>query len=390
MTSIDSHTQFALYVVRHTDFALGDHLAKRLQHHWSTDPYRQIVGGDGINVLPAHARVPSAMPPIDWDASSATAVVVLVDRLLAVQPSWLDYVRELVAEADARGFAGRVFPVGMEPDVWDALDGRLRTQAHRWDAPAASDSDRERRLISDLLHQFCRMLQYQLSPKSGEPATLSGYLSHKVRIFISHSKHDGDGEVTARSIHEWVRDNSDLDTFFDVVSIPIGISSEDVIYNAIPNCAMVICYSDSYSSRQWCRREVVAAKRHGIPLIIVDCLRDMDPRLFPYLGNVPVLRVDPHQGPRTEQIVVMVLDEVFRDLLWRCRVASLDQESAGTAFTSRKPELCLLAALSRSSRKPPVVVYPGPPIGAEEQGLFADISPEVQLRTFDDWTRRRA
>lgn len=389
-TTVDSRPQFAIYVVRHTDFVLGGHIDRRLRRHWSTDPYRRIVGGGGINVLPANARVPSAMPPIDWDASSATAVVVLMDRLLAAQPSWLDYVRELVTEADARSFACSVFPVGMEPEVLDALDGRIRTQAHRWDASVASDSERERRLIRELLHEFCRMLQHRLSPKSGEPAALSRYLSEKVRIFISYSKHDGHGEATARGIHKWVRNNSDLDTFFDVVSIPIGTSFDEVIDDAIPNCAMVICYSDSYSSRQWCRREVVAAKRHGIPMVIVDSLRDMDPRLFPYLGNVPVLRVDPEQDPRTEQVVVMLLDEVFRDLLWRCRVAPLHQESAGTAFTSRQPELCLLAALSKSSRKPPVVVYPGPPIGAEEEGLFADISPEVQLHTFDDWTRRHA
>lgn len=384
---MDSRPQFALYVVWHTDFALGDRVARGFRRHWSTDPYRQIVDGGGIDVLPRHARDPGAMPPIHWDASRVAAVVVLIDRLLAAQTPWTDYVRGLAEAAEARGFPSRVYPVAMEANVLDAFEGQLRPQAHRWDAPAASDSDRERRLIRDLLHQFCRMLQYRLRPKSGQEATTSPYVKEKVRIFISYSQRDEHGKATARGIHEWIHGNSDLDTFFDVVSIPFGVSFDEVIDDAIPDCAFVACWSDSYSSREWCRREVVTAKRHGVPMVVVDCLRDMDPRLFPYLGNVPVLRVDPEQP---EQVVAVLLDEVFRHLLWKCQVAPLHHEGTDVAFTSRKPELCSLAALPRSHRKRPVFVYPGPPIGAEEVNLFADINPEIQLHTFHDWARRRA
>lgn len=244
------------------------------------------------------------MLPIDWDASGATSVVVLMDRFFAAQGAWVDYVRELAEEADARGFACRVFPVAMESEVLNALDGQLPIQ---------------------------------------------------------------------------------------VVSVPPGVPFSEVIYDAIPDSVMVACYSDSYSSSQWCRREVVEAKRHGIPMIVLDCLQDMDPRMFPYLGNVPVIRVDPEQGcPWAERVVTVLLEEVFRDLLWKCRVAPFEHEDAGVAFTSRKPELCLLAAFSRSGRTRPSVVYPGPSIGAEEERLFADIDPSVQLHTLDDWTRRHA
>ncbi len=331
------------------------------------------------------------MLPIDWDASGATAVVVLMDRFFAAQGAWVDYVRELAEEADARGFACRVFPVAMESEVLNALDGQLPIQALDWTEFATSDSDRERRLICELLHQFCRMLRYRLRPKPYQPATLDDYMREKVRIFISYRRDDQQGRETARRIHEWVHSNSDLDTFFDVVSVPPGVPFSEVIYDAIPDSVMVVCYSDSYSSSQWCRREVVEAKRHGIPMIVLDCLQDMDPRMFPYLGNVPVIRVDPEQGcPWAERVVTVLLEEVFRDLLWKCRVAPFEHEDAGVAFTSRKPELCLLAAFSRSGRTRPSVVYPGPSIGAEEERLFADIDPSVQLHTLDDWTRRHA
>ena len=390
MTNVDSRPQFALYVARHTDFELGGRIETSFRRQWGTEPYRQIVGDGGIDVLPRHARAPSAMPPIDWNGSAATAVVVLLDRLLAAQRSWIDYVRELAEEADARGFACRVFPVAMEPEVLDALGDQLPVQVLRWAEPATTDSDSERHLIRELLHQFCRMLRYRMRRKPHQPATLDGYLKEKVRIFISYRRDDQHGQKAARCIHDWVHNNSDLDTFFDVVSIPSGVRFPDVIYDAIRDSVMVACYSDSYSSSHWCRREVIEAKRHGIPMIVLDCLHDMDPRLFPYLGNVPVVRVDPEQdSPWTERVVTMLLEEVFRDLLWRCRVAPLEHKSE-VAFTSRKPELCLLAALSKSHRRRPSVVYPGPSIGAEEEKLFADIDPSVQLHTFDDWARRHA
>ena len=125
-------------------------------------------------------------------------------------------------------------------------------------------------------------------------------------------------------------------------------------------------------------------------MIVLDCLQDMDPRLFPYLGNVPVIRVAPEQERSwTERVVTLLLEEVFRDLLWRCRVAPFEHEGK-VAFTSRKPELCSLAAFSGSDRIRPSIVYPGPSIGAEEERLFADIDPSVQLHTLDDWTRRHA
>lgn len=51
--------------------------------------------------------------------------------------------------------------------------------------------------------------------------------------------------------------------------------------------------TDSYSSREWCRREVIEAKLRLVPIIVFDCVRDMVPHAMPYLGNVPVVRMDP-------------------------------------------------------------------------------------------------
>ena len=48
---------------------------------------------------------------------------------------------------------------------------------------------------------------------------------------------------------------------------------------------MLAFHTDHYSSRPWCRREVLEAKRFGAHILIVDALDSGDPRSFPYGGS---------------------------------------------------------------------------------------------------------
>lgn len=394
MTKGTDREPFAVNVVWHPDYADGSHIASQLKHLWTTGPYREVLGEKGLNVSRRSTSVPGSPSPwpIDWEGSRATAVVVLVDRSLVTQPTWMKYVSQLEEQANGRGYANRVFPVIMEADVLGRVDGGLTTQAIRWDAWSGDRMERMARLKRELTHQFCRMLRYSLTPEmdrlartADEAAELHRYQDAGVRIFLSHAADDDHGRTTAERIRDWTYDNSDLGTFFAVADIPPGVSFHDAIYGAIPVSAMVVCYSDSFSSRDWCRREVVAAKRHGVPMLVIDCLRDIDDRVFPYLGNVPMMRVDSTRGSRLEEVVSRILDEVFRELLWKHRIASLQKRHADVAFTLRRPELLTLAALPGANGKGKSIVYPGSPIGEEEKGLFDCIDPSVQLLTLDDW-----
>jgi hypothetical protein len=57
---------------------------------------------------------------------------------------------------------------------------------------------------------------------------------------------------------------------------------------------MVAIHTDSYSSREWCRREIIEAKRWNVPLVVANGISNLDERGFPYMGNVPVVRLEPH------------------------------------------------------------------------------------------------
>lgn len=394
MTNGSDREQFAVSVVWHPDYASGSTLASQLKHLWAAGPYREVLGEKGLNVSFRYATAPGSPSPrpIDWEGSHATAVVVLLDGSLATEPPWRTYVSELEEQADRRGYANRVFPVAMEADVLGLLDDGLATQAIRWDTWPGEHVKREARLKRELTHQFCRMLRYSLTTETDrvartmdEAAELRRYSDARVRIFLSYATRDDHGKIMAERIRDWIHANSDLGTFFAVADIPPGLTFSDTIDATIPDCAMVACYSDSYSSREWCRREVIAAKKCGVPMLVVDCLRDIDDRVFPYLGNVPMMRVDSRQGPRLEEVVSRVLDEVFRELLWKHRIASVQQSHADVAFTLRRPELFTLATLPLANDKRKSIVHPGAPIGEEEKELFGRIDPSVQLQTVDEW-----
>ena len=54
-------------------------------------------------------------------------------------------------------------------------------------------------------------------------------------------------------------------------------------------------------------------------MVVVDCVRDVDPRGMAYLGNVPVVRMEPDRTDRIATVAGWLLDEVFRTWLWLCR-----------------------------------------------------------------------
>ncbi|MNR46154.1 hypothetical protein D3C85_1650850 [compost metagenome] len=55
-------------------------------------------------------------------------------------------------------------------------------------------------------------------------------------------------------------------------------------------------------------------------------------------------------------------------------------------FLPRPPELISLASLPPAAEVPePLIVYPDPPLSTEEERLFAEIAPRVQLRSLTEW-----
>lgn len=377
-----------LYVVWHPSYADGAQIAESLREHFRRKLYENVAGGTGLSVIFRSAPAPgSAAPlPIDLDEAETTAIVVLAEARLAEDPSWASYLHELVERTEAAGLSSRVFPVVLEAA---GLGMHVEEQGLRWDRWAGTGVERRQRLISELAYEFCRMLRHyleHLKRPAEDETVLEGYLK-KVQIFLSHSKHDDHGERIAHAIREQLHAGHGLASFFDVHDIPAGLRFHKVLRQQIKVSAVVAIHTDSYSSREWCRREIIEAKRWNVPLVVANCISDLDERGFPYLGNVPIVRMDPRGVDRIDIVVGRLLDEVLKDFLWRCRV-ELAGVAAGPAvvFVPRPPELISLAGLPAASDVPePLIVYPDPPLSAEEERLFEDVAPRVRLRSLTEW-----
>ncbi|NKM24326.1 toll/interleukin-1 receptor domain-containing protein [Rhizobium laguerreae] len=380
-----------VYIVWHPNFDLGPKVAKALFEHFRRENYERIIGGTGISVVYRFAIADGTNGPLPIDFSSAetSAVIVLADQQFSKDPIWTSYLEEIVAQTAATGLATRLLPVAMDAGVLDAL--KLDEQALRWFKWKGSLADLTATLIGHLTYQFCRMLRHYLEHlrRPGESReALRGYL-RKVDIFLSHSKHDPNdaGERIAKAIRKQLTTRDGLDSFFDVYDIPPGVKFQDVLLSQIEVSAVVAIHTDSFSSREWCRREIIEAKRHHRPLVIANCITDKDERGFPYLGNVPIIRLDDRKLTRVDVVIRALLDEILRDFLWQCRVELMRPKAAlGVTFLPRPPELISLAALVPATEgEPTIIVYPDPPLGAEEQRLFHDIASHIQLRSATEW-----
>lgn len=376
-----------LYIAWHPDFTAGAGIAEVLREHFRRKLYENVAGGTGLSVIFRSAPEPgSSVPlPIDLDGSETTAVVVLAESALVKDADWVDYVRGLAARTEAAGLSARVFPVALDHA---ALSIGLDEQALRWDQWLGAEPTLRQRLISELAYEFCRMLRHYLEhlrhPAEKE-AALEKYLK-KVQVFLSHSKHDCDGQRIADLIRNRLYAGHGLASFFDVHDIPGGVRFDKVLLMQVRLSAVVAIHTDSYSSREWCRREIIEAKRWNVPLVVANCILDRDERGFPYLGNVPIVRMDPDSADRIDVVIGRLLDEVLKDFLWRCRVQLAGVDDPTVVFLPRPPELISLASLPPQKDVPePTIVYPDPPLSAEEERLFEDVAPRVRLRSMAEW-----
>lgn len=111
------------------------------------------------------------------------------------------------------------------------------------------------KIKSELLHDCARLLmnfQPVWMDKKGSK------IPSPVKLFLSHAKKDG--EETTKKFKVFVESETKLDVFFDTVDIADGYEFEKQIEANIENTALVVFHTDEYSTREWCRIEVLVTK----------------------------------------------------------------------------------------------------------------------------------
>lgn len=114
----------------------------------------------------------------------------------------------------------------------------------------------------------------------------------RLKVFISHSKRDDDkrGLLVAKTFREKIAAETKLEFYFDANNIQDGEYFEKSIEKDARRSLLLLLNSDTYSSREWCQREIIAARNNECPYVVVSLINNVSDRIFPYMGNAPCIR----------------------------------------------------------------------------------------------------
>ncbi len=206
--------------------------------------------------------------------------------------------------------------------------------------------------------------------------------SSSIKIFLSHAKQEDTGLRHAEALKKFI-ENTNISHFFDATEISPGFKFGDEIIKHIQDSTIVAINSDAYSSRYWCQREILAAKEHLRPMIVVDCLEEYEDRIFPAESNVPCVHVPP-ELPLCGKDILRILIAAILETVRHCHSLKLlkhYQESGwidkNCLLSPRPPEVRQLLNL-KGKRKIKSICYPEPPIYSEE----ADWHRQVGIETY--------
>ena len=200
--------------------------------------------------------------------------------------------------------------------------------------------------------------------------------NNKIRIFISHSKKDMDniGEVRAMELRDYLRSKTKLDSFFDVNDIIDGDRFDKQIEAGVDNALLLILFSSTYSSREWCRREALMAKEKSVPTVAVFLInKDVD-RIYPYIGNMPSAYYADDWRPIVNLLLRTALDQYYEKEL----LLGISANNDTTQVLPYPPEAYSFSILDTDKQ---CVLYPEPPLGEEELTVLEKIQPQTKFVT---------
>ena len=384
---------FTIFVVWHPSFKDGERIATAIRAHFRQEVFKNASGGLGIDVFcrfdPSNGyQVPHA---VNLNGSYFTAVVILIDLNLACSSDWKQYIQSITEQTKNSEFSKVIFPVLIDSGSVNKIC--LKEQALCWHLWKGNIEQRQNKLIQELKVEFCRMLRHHVehidhTNESNVEEKRRRYIE-KFGVFLSYSNHDSHGEKIAVNIRKGIQEHFPaLTVFVANRGIPAGMQFNDVLLDKVRSCAVVVMHTDSYSSREWCRREVIEAKLNSSPMVVANCIDKYEDCVFPYLGNVPNIRIDNRNvNKRLDLLIRLLLDELFKDLLCLYQEKIIDiAQHPDVMLISRPPELmCLVQSQSTTDSLPLFILYPDPPLSFEEKNLFLKISPQTKLLTVMEW-----
>lgn len=379
-----------VYVVWHPQDAVGAQVADKLLDHFRGTAFSGLIGG-AIDVYVRSASrsgriedppapIPALeQPPYDLAVPTYTAVVVVAGTELAdaveSAGAWRDYLERIAAARATNPNTIGLFPLQVSSlalkntHLSDIVGTYQQVAADAWAKPEFEDT-----LCRDVAQGIAQLVDPD---------------HQRLTVFISHTKRlntTEDGAVVR--LVDLVREviaGTRLNDFFDAHDLQPGEDWAPTLVKEASHAALLAVRTDLYSSRPWCQREVVTAKRHGMPVVVLDGLRRGEERGSFLMDHVP--RVPGHRKARgwgKDAIWValnQLVDECLKRALWQAqhRIASGSLNIDIDWWAPHAPEPATfadwLAGIDRDAKRdePIIVLHPDPPLGDDESDVLTEI-----------------
>lgn len=384
-----------VYVVWHPDDAGGATIASGILDHFHGTPFTGLIGGAvevygrcrgwrGSWDAPRPIPMPDAPPPNELDAAQLVTVVPVLGTGFAASVErgsgpWYDFAKGIMDGQRRWPRRVGVFPAILHEAVLDdtrisAMLGQFTAVGRRWTGSAGvPDTSAVCQDLTQAIAQFA-------APDSG-----------RLTIFVSHTRTSREGEPAVselvRAVRSAVRETR-LDEFFDASTVQPGERWADVVGANAANAALLALRTDHYAGRAWCQKEMLLAKRAGMPIVILDALSHGDDRGSFLMDHVPRVPVrwgsDGWQRAGVAAGLHRLVSECLKRALWRNqqRLARDRPDLAVAWWAPHAPEpVTLTAWLTQNGRslqlvadEPLRIIHPDPPLGPDEADVLAQLT----------------
>lgn len=341
-------------------------LAYRLRNRLKGDAEADPCTGSvlDVQILPVPAD-------IEFYGKHGTPVffVPLIDEIGEGDEAWREWRNGMLMQAEASAPAGGPLPIyAAMPTSEIVIQGYQLFQeieAGRLSAEATVE-----RALAILTLAVAKRLKTWCAFIDGESGQeTAGVRAVELECFISYSRRDDHSKGWARHLREHLLGGNTLKGFLDTQDMEIGLRWQDQLTSTIGASSIVIALqTDTYASREWCRREITIAKTNDRPIVVLNCVQASEARTFPYLGNTPSLRVS-DLPIDLDKILVKLFEELLAWSVWNAtiRLQDLAGDASKTLVLRRPPELLTLAQRGVFRPDGPRrIIYPDPEIPAEE------------------------
>jgi hypothetical protein len=384
-----------IHVVWHPDDAAGGAIAAEIVDHFHGTAFTGLIGG-AVEVLvrsegwlvpggaPRPIFTPATPPPNHVEPAMFAAVVPILGIALAGavenDSPWQTYMRDIVAAQKAQADRVGLFPYRLNPAATDGT--RLATLVGEYQTIAATPPDEP----SDTPRNArCRDLSQALAQ------FVAGNAGDQLTAFISHTKRSSTAESADVSalidLVKRVIATTHMRDFFDARDLQPGTDWADALKQHASKGALLALRTDLYPSREWCQREILVAKRNGMPVVILDGLGYAEERgsfLMDHVPRTPV-RTNGAEWSRRDvyRSLNILVDECLKRALWKRQqeLARARPDLLVSWWAAHAPEpLTLIQWLEEAKNANALphqgllrVLHPDPPLGVDEKAVLEQI-----------------